>query len=289
MEYFLFSFCLLLIIWGCPKIGFIKRSGLSAKEIRSLLFFKIITGLLFAYYFKNLSGNHDYNIMNEEGILHYKLLISNPSHFFNDLSSDIQQYGFKRLFETKDSFWAYLRFNLLYKGIAILNLLTHGNFYFNTAIFCSLVFFGHVAFFRIYYSIYKAHKWKILFACFCLPSLLLYTACIHKDGIIFLCVGMISYIFYRFLSGLNYKKWYYLLIVFFSMLLVFLFRNYVLVALLPAMFVGVAGVSLKWKQRYIFIGCYLVFIVAFFINGVTTSSFNLPAAVVQRKADFASL
>jgi len=293
MEYFLFAIILLCIVWGFPRIGFIKRSGLSAKEIRLLVAFKIATGLIVAYYFeyvfKHISANVDYIGYNEKGFKQYQLLLSHPRLFFSDFSDDVQQYGFGDLFGTKESFWANIRFTLLYKGMALLNLVTHGNFYFNTVLFSSLVFFANVAFFRIYYSIYKAHKWLILFVCFCLPSLMLYTACIHKDGIIFLCLGLVSYIFYRYLSGIAYLKWYYLLLAVFSIISIFLFRNYVLVALLPAMLIGILCRSMRWKKRYIFAGCYPMFLTLFFLSGFSHSSFNLPAAVVQRKADFAGL
>ena len=289
IEYLLFSLCLLLITWGYPKIGFIKRSGLTTKEIRLLLAFKIVAGLLFAYYFKNFSTNHDYTIINQEGYLHYQLLINDSPAFFNDLLSDAKQYGLHGVFETTNSFWGYLRFILLYKGIAVFDMVTHGNFYLNTALFCSLVFIGHLAFFRTYYSIYKAHKWKIAIACFGLPSVLLYTACIHKDGITFFCIGLISYVLYQLSSRPKSMQWRYLLILFFSMFTIFLFRNYVLVALLPAMLLGIISVFSKWRKRTIFFGCYLVFIAGFFMTGWNHFPVNLPAAVIQRKADFASL
>ena len=288
MEYLLFTIALLLIAWGYPRIGFIKRSGLSRKEILLLLLFKIATGLVVAAYFSRISTN-DYTVINEEGILQYQLLMKQPLLFFNDFTSDIERYGMGGLFETKDSFWAYVRFTALYKCMAILNLVTRGNFYLNTALFSSLVFLGHIAFFRIYHSIYNTHKWKIIFACFCLPSLFTYTACIHKDGVIFLCLGMISYIFYRCISEPNNLNWKSLLMLTINFLLISLFRNYVLVALIPAMIIAILSRRLTWNRWAIFAGSYLVFMCLFFATRISDSPLNLPAAVVQRKADFALL
>jgi hypothetical protein len=177
----------------------------------------------------------------------------------------------------------------LFKFIAILNLLTQGNFYFNTAVFSSIVFFGHMAFYRIFSETYRNQKTAVLFVSFCLPSLLLYTSCIHKDGIVFLSLGIISYTFYRLLSAtlqINYKH---VLFFILALITVFLFRNYVVVAMLPAMVIALLCKILPVKKRFVLIGSYCISILIFFISGFTNSFLNLPNAVVKRKADFATL
>ena len=289
MEDLLFVLFVALILWGMPRIGFIRRSGLSVSEARVLLGIKIITGVLFALSFKYFSPNIDYIHINEEGIGHYRLLINEPRNFFKDVSIDMQQYGIGGLFETKNSFWAYIRFTLMYKVMAVVNLLTRGDFIFNTALFSSLVFFGHMAFFRVFYAMYPSRRWLIIFTCFFLPSVLIYTACIHKDGIIFLCLGLLSYLFSRLLHRTISGRWQYLAITIFCLLGIFVFRNYVLVALLPALLVAIVCVFTHWDRRLVLGGCYLLFTGGFFFTGLVQSSFNLPAAVVQRKADFAAL
>ncbi|MBC7888547.1 MAG: hypothetical protein H7Z13_11760 [Ferruginibacter sp.] len=289
IEYFLFTIYLLLSFWLIPKISFIKHSNLTIPETWILFTFKIVSGIAAAFYFETISTNVDYLANNAEGNIQYQLLVSNPKLFFTDFTIDINTYGLGSVFETKDSFWGYLRFNLLYKFIAILNLITQGNFYFNTIIFCSIVFFGHIAFYRIYSEIYKGCKLTILFASFCLPSLLMYTSCVHKDGIIFLSIGLVSYIFHRFLSSprsLNIK---YALFFLLGMTTIFLFRNYVIIAILPAMLTAMLCKVLRYKKRFVFLISYSIFFLLFFLSGFSKSFLNLPAAVVQRRADFAAL
>ncbi|MEO7768522.1 MAG: hypothetical protein ABIS01_13925, partial [Ferruginibacter sp.] len=181
-------------------MSFIKNADLSRRQIWLLLAFKIIAGIACAYYFGRLPPIGDYLNYNIEGKAQYELLLSDPSLFFTDFRNDVHTYGLGGLFESSNSFWAYLRFNLLFKFIGVLNLVSHGNFYFNSAIFSSIVFFGHIAFYRIYSNIYQGNKLNVLFACFFLPSLLLYTACVHKDGMVFLATGIISFVFYANLT-----------------------------------------------------------------------------------------
>lgn len=280
---------MILIFWLIPKTQFIKNANLSRRQIRLLLAFKITTGIVCAFYFGRMPLIGDYINYNIEGKIQYQLLLSNPVLFFTDFKQDVQTYGLGGLFESSNSFWAYLRFNLLFKFIAIINLVSHGNFYINSAIFSSIVFFGHIAFYRIYTDIYQGNKVKVLFACFLLPSLLLYTSCVHKDGMVFLATGIVSFVFYKHLTYPKSFTIKYSLLFIFAVTTIFLFRNYVLVALLPAMLTALLSKLLPYKNRVGFIISYTFFLLLFFLSSLCNNLFNLPAAVVKRKADFALL
>lgn len=288
-EHFAFLLYILIFLWQVPRLSFIKKSGLKIFETRLLILFKVLSGFLAAFYFKNVFTNSDYVIYNIEGMLEYKLLLSNPSLFFTDFKNDINLYGLDGLFNTSGSFWGYLRFHLLFKFIALLNLVTKGNFYLNSAIFSSFVFFGHIAFYRIYNEIYAGKKTAKLLTCFFLPSIALYTSCIHKDGLIFISLGIGSFIFFRLLQNLKNIDLKAFSLLALTLICIFLFRNYVLVALLPAMMVAFMVHRTKHRKTFLFIGMYISFAVIFFLSGLFNNSFNLPTAVIQRKADFSLL
>ena len=275
--------------WLIPRLSFIRHTNLSSRQVQLLLAFKIFISLLAAYYFTNLSTNVDYLDNNEDGKFHYNLLLSNPVLFFTDFKNDIHTYGFGGLFKSENSFWAYLRFNLLHKFIAILDLFTRGNFYFNTIIFSTIVFFGHIAFYRIFSEIYKGQQLAILITSFLLPSLLLYTSCIHKDGIVFLCLGIVSYIFYRFLSAQRRVTFKYYVFFLIALLTIFLFRNYVLIAIVPAMVSTLLCKIILQKRRLVLVTTYAFYFLLFFLSSFSHSFLNIPAAVVERKNDFATL
>jgi len=275
--------------WLIPRLSFIRHTNLSSRQVQLLLAFKIFISLLAAYYFTNLSTNVDYLDNNEGGKFHYNLLLSNPVLFFTDFKNDIHTYGFGGLFKSENSFWAYLRFNLLHKFIAILDLFTWGNFYFNTIIFSTILFFGHIAFYRLFSEIYKGQQLAILITSFLLPSLLLYTSCIHKDGIVFLCLGIVSYIFYRFLSAqrrVTFKHYVFFVI---ALLAIFLFRNYVVIAIVPAMVSTLLCKIILQKRRLVLVTTYAFYFLLFFLSSFSRSFLNIPAAVVERKNDFATL
>ena len=276
----------LLFIWLVPAIPFVKNSGLGNLKVRMCILFKLMTGVAVAYYFAHTSMYSDYLGYNEDGRAQYELLLAQPKLFFTDFNADADTYGYGGLLDASYSFWGYLRFNLLFKFIGLMDLLTRGNFYLNCVLFSSFVFFAHIAFYRIYADIYQQHQLKLLLLCFLIPSLLVYTACPHKDGLIFMAMGAVSFVFYRYLKTgkLGIKGWVLSLL---ALSCIFLLRNYVLLALLPALLTAWLCKVMPLSKTLVVAGSYLLYASLFFLFGFVSPSANLPEAVVKRKADFA--
>lgn len=265
-----------------PRAGFLQRSNLSTNQLRGLMAFKWLSAVATAFIFSHYAdSNNDYIVYSEEGYIQSKLLLSNPRAFFSELWADVARYGFGGFFDASYSFWGYLRFHLIHKFSAIINLLSRGNFYMNALLFSSLTFWGHIAFYRIFSSMYPGKKWTCILGCFMLPSLMAFTALIHKDGLIFLCLAFCSYVFYKWLAGARrgFKDG---LAITLALLGIMLIRNYVLVALLPAMLTAalLRNSKRKWMLTLIL---YLIFTLVFFCSNY------LPQAVVKRQQDFALL
>lgn len=288
-QYLFFALYIGCFLWLVPRVGFVRSTGLSFAESRILIILKVLGSVVCAYYFEKIFVKVDYMEINREGFVQYNLLRSDPRLFFTDFTTDLKQYGVGRIFDTENSFWGNLRFVLVYKFLAFLNLVTNGNFYLNSILFSSIVFWGHIAFYRIYNDLYPGKKIVKIIVCFFLPSIVLYTACVHKDGFVFLSLGLSSFLFYGFLNNrqsFHIKK----TIAFLCCLLcIFLFRNYVLVALIPAMAVAVVVSKVSKHKILLAFGLYVIGAVLFFVTGMFNNSLNLPVAVVKRKAAFALL
>ena len=281
-EYLLCVLFFYLVFRSLKQRALFKNSGLSLKQLRLLLVIKIVFSVIAAYYFIH-SNTIDYLNFNNEGFLQYKILISQPLSFFDDLTTDIKNYGWRGVFSSSHSFWANLRFSFIYKLIAVLNLISHGNFYLNSMIFSSLVFVGNVSFFKIFNSIYENQKFKIILACFFIPSMLLYTSCIHKDGIVFICIAMIAYLLFRLYTNQNKSLRYFLLIFIFTSVL-FILRNHIVFALIPSIILGWLYHCLK-RKKLIKLGlAYSLMIASFFF--VQFHNSNLAQILINRKTDF---
>jgi len=289
MEYAFVVFYILLCFWIFPKISFIKNAKLTDTEIRILLFIKLFSGIFCAWYFRKTFANGDHSSINEIGKIEYGYLVSDPKLFFSSLAIDIKSYGWGGVFESSYSFWANLRFNLLFKFVAILNIISKGNFYFNSMIFSSLVFFGHISFFRVFRQMYPGYKYSLLAICFFIPSVWLYTSCVHKDGFVFLAIAFSCFIFYSYLHNKDSIRIKHVLVFVLSIMMIFVFRNYIVVAILPAMFIAIACKTFPNKKRLLIPVVYSLFGLLFFLSGFLPGSLNLPAAVANRRLDFAQL
>ncbi len=285
--YLFFAIYASLIFWVFPKITFIKNAGLSAAEVRILLALKMLGGIICAFYFENIFLTADYGSFNAEGKLQSEWLLSNPALFFKDIRTDIDTYGLGNIFDTANSFWGNIKFTLLVKVLAVFSLITGGNFYLNSAVFCSFVFFGHIAFYRIFSQLFKGHKLKILLVCFFIPSVVLYTSCVQKEGFVFLSLGMISFVFYNAVKGTRFISIKSVIVFLAAIITIFLFRNYVVIALLPAMITALFINYFPLNKRMVFFLCYCFYCILFFMSGLFNNSLNLPEAVVKRKAEFA--
>ncbi len=286
IEFIFFTIYIIACFYAFPLLGFIKRAHLSALQVRLLLGLKLLVALACAFYFLNFSQFSDSLAYNEAGKSVSPLLRSDPVLFFTSTGANSSNSALSGLFESSYSLWADLRFSLLYKLVAIFNLLTAGNFYLNSVVFSSIVFFGHIAFYRIYKDLYPGHTIKLLVACFLLPSVLMYTACVHKDGLSFFFVGLLSFIFYSFLKKDGGFRIKYLLPFLVSLLGIFIFRNYVLLALLPAMLTAWLCKTLPYHKKVVVVFSYAFYAVVFFLSKYIHPSLNLPAALIKRKLDF---
>ncbi len=288
IEYLFFFIYLFGCFWFFPKIGFIRASGLNGIEIRILLAMKLVAAVAIAYYFSKLPYS-DYKGYNNGGLLQYEILKSNPAAFLTKFGDVDQHAAAKDLFKSSYNFWTGIKDNMMFKCIAIFNLLTAGTFLLNSVVFSSLTFFAHIGFYKIFRSIYPNSKWPLVGACFLLPSLLMYTSCVHKDGVIFLALGAICTVFYRFLTKTNWPGFKHIAVLGIAFATIFIVRNYILVALLPAIFTVAWCKVFPARRRHIVLGSYLIYTVLFFTSSVISPSLNLPEAVIQRKTDFALL
>ena len=79
------------------------------------------------------------------------------------------------------------------------------------------------------------------------------------------------------------------IIFFIGIITIFLFRNYVFVAIVHAMLIALLCKHFTYKKIWIILVSYSSFVALFFLSGFLNSFLNIPAAIIKRKAEFASL
>lgn len=278
---------MLLCCWALCKIKFTVNAGLSKKIIVILFITKVFAGV-FAGWLYHTHPDADTWQYHNEALKEYYLLFTHPKEYFTNLFVSNYNDTYGGFFRSSNSYWNDLKNNLVIKLISVLDIFSFGNYYINVIIYNFLIFFGNVALFKVFSATYKNRSLLLAGICFLLPSFLFFSSTIHKDGLIMAGMGVILYIINALLSGDKWsaKK---IIALLFAVLLIFMLRNFVIIALLPAIAAWVISKKVKFHPIYIYSGIYFCCIILFFLVPKIVPAIDLPQAVVNKQESFFEL
>ena len=197
-------------------------------------------------------------------------------HYFNDgliVSSALQHGDWKSWFilcfsasgthhilpyTDQMSFWWDRGSYLLVRFHAILNPLTHSSYMAQLVIYNFLTLAGISLLWNFLYQFSTEKKWWLV-AAFCFPSVIYWTAGVHKDGIILCALGMILWSWHQ-LSVRRFWFGYFILFGF-GCFLIFTARSYLFVILVPLL----TGYWLAMWRPGITIAAFLTTTVLFYV------------------------
>ena len=137
-------------------------------------------------------------------------------------------------------------------------------------------------------DVFPKKKTAILLATFLVPSFLYWTSGIHKEGLIFTGISLITYVIYFTAKEkrLGIKR---LLALIAGLLLVLVLRNFIIIIIIPAIMAWL--LANKWPKYGLRIFCllYLFFGIVFFTARYINPHLNFPQAVVNKQDEFMKL
>ncbi len=287
MNYLLFFIYLIAFTWLITKIGFIKKSGLNSKVLMLLFLCKVSAGLISGRISEH-APNMDTWLYHNDALIEYHLLFDNPIAYFTNIFQSGYEDKYQGILQFHDSFWNDLKTNLIVKFISVLDIASGGNYYTNVILYNFLVFFGCIGLFRVFKQIFPADNFLVTTGVFLLPSVLLFSSTIHKEGLIMAAIGMLFFCLYNIFDSrkITIKK---VTVIVFSLLVLFLFRSYLLLLLLP----GLASwyFAFRYKHNVVLVTSitYALFLLLFFNFQRIIPEVNLPLLVVKKQADFFGL
>ncbi|MEO6893990.1 MAG: hypothetical protein ABI136_03085, partial [Ginsengibacter sp.] len=218
------------------------------------------------------------------GTIQFNLFFTNPHEYFINLFHNPYVHGYSRVFEDSHSFWNNLRTSLIAKMISLFDFLSFKNFWINSLFFNFLMFFGAIALYKVFISVFPRATIQLILCIFLLPSALFFSTMIHRDGLILLSLSMIIYHFYFFKKDKSSLKK--IIIISLFLLLIFLLRNFVFLALVPPLIAWWISSKIPQKAFLIFTIIYSVSILLFFVSGFISPKIDFPSYVAQRQEIF---
>ncbi len=286
----IFTFYLVLFCWLITTIPFFRRSGLSKHWLIILFIIKILAGAGYAWFYLQ-PGNYE----TSDTWRYFKLsleetdwLMRDPAGFFSDLFHN----GYAAsggLFAGEDSYWNDLKTNMIIKLLAICNLFSFKNYFTNIILFNFLFFFGPVALYRLVRQKLRSQTPKpvLIAVIFLIPSFLFWCSGVHKDGLIFSCLTLILYLSQEMYQQrkISFGK---IVLAALLLLLLFSFRNFMAILLLPAILVWILILRFPKKAVLMAVSIYGTGILIFFLSPLIGLP-DFPAFIVEKQNEFKQL
>lgn len=273
------------------RVGFFRRTELSSVQLVLLFLLKVAAGIFYAWLgltYKNVAEASDTWSMHWQGVAEYHLLLRDPVEFFTGFLHSTYPDGYGNFFSTTDSWWNDVKLNAFLKFLGILNIFSFGYYYLNVIIYSFITFYGVTALYQVMKNVFPLQKIPVLIGCFLLPSFILWTSGVHKEGLIFLFVALIVFHLYFGLRDPR-PRLYRWVVVIFSLLLILLLRNFMVMVLVPALIAWFASHKLRFRPVLVFLALYLVFVTLFFTAKYIHPSMDLPAVTADRQASFLNM
>lgn len=288
MQIALFIFYLLLCCYLISIITFFRNAPISSGKIITLFIIKILAGVAYAFFYtlpKYYAGSDTWRFYHLS-VKETDWLKKEPFAFLKDLFI----YGYNgsgNLFAGGNSYWNDLKSNVLVKLMAIFNVITLNSYYTNIILFNFLFLFGIIALLKLLIPLYPEKTNILICVIFLLPSTLFWCSGIHKDGLILSATGIIIYYFYKCLkTTFSLKR---IIVIIICLLLIFALRNYVALALLPALLCWWYSEKKPSQSRMVFSAIYALGIIAFFVLPEIFPSLNFPLFLAQKQNEFLQL
>lgn len=254
------SSVLILILWMLLKLPFIKATNWTSRKIILLFLVRLVAGFaLYAtynWYYLNREVADVFKNYDFAKLLYDHLFGVDTLSFFkicfgqiNDITH-IQDILLEHdvLFKRSD-FSIFSANQLLIRMNALLMIVSGGSYIVHSLVFITLSFIGSIGMYRFCKSIFEICEWKLILAFFLTPSFIFWSSGIMRDSLFVFLIGMGLFLLWNWKGKLrNYS-----ISLLFScccLFIVYLVKNYILFALLPAI-IGLLSVQFIVKRRYV--------------------------------------
>jgi hypothetical protein len=287
--YLLFIGYLIAFAWLVTKVPAIKKTGISPKSLMALFVLKVVIGCFFGYISRYYYGdNNDTWMYFNEGCLETDLILQKPKEFLTNIFHNEYKDGVFTFFQSAQSFWHSFKTNLIIKFIAILNVFSIKNYWINIIFFNWLFFFGFAYFYRMLKEHMHAHKLTSIALSFLTPSFLLFTSGFNKEAMVFACLSYIIFLVVNWMCKVVIRREQ-VFICFALGILLFVIRDFVFVALIPALLCFVLTTKLKWNPWLTFTLGYFILGIAFFAIGNIIPALNFPEFIIKKQIEFSQM
>ncbi len=172
---------------------------------------------------------------------------------------------------------------------ALIMPLSFGSFHVHTVFMCFISFLGLFALYKFFLSLFKTKAFLIYVIVFFIPSVVFWGSGVLKEGLLLFSLGILLLSFYElfFLKRISFK---YGLLLFISLFLLLINKNYLLLVILPPLLAYYIVERFRIKRVFLFFISFHFMLFVLFYVGIKVGLDKKPIAlIVQKQKDFINL
>ncbi len=299
MDVFIALLYAIVFCWIISKSKFFKLEKIAPKFLLAVFVLKIIAGsflfLVYTYYYEDRSTADIFKYFDDSKII-FDALAEKPMDFFkmlfgiqNDNACFDANYYTKmnnwyRVFETE----MYNDSHTIIRLNAVFRLFSFGSYHVHTVFMCFLSLTASVFLFKFFSKQINGKELLIFLAVFLIPSVLLWTSAVLKEGLLLFGMGVLLY---YFLSLLDKKKILFsILMVIFGFFILLYIKYYTLAALLIPLLAFVCVRKFQIKRTLLTYAGFLLLAFSFIsILSFLSEDYNVFRILSIKQQDFIGL
>ncbi|HBS88252.1 MAG: hypothetical protein A2W91_04400 [Bacteroidetes bacterium GWF2_38_335] len=285
-----------IFIFLIYKLKWFRLEGVSRRVLSGIFIIKILAGtmmmLIYTHYYKTRE-NADIFKYFDDGKIIYKSLSDNPSDYFSIITGIGSDSEHLEKYYSECSFWHksfnYELFNdnrTVIRFNAIVMLFSFGYFSVHTVFMAFLSFLGLFAVFKILLPFMKNKKWLLIAGLFFIPSVLLHSSSVLKEGLLMFNLGFLFYFVYK-LSTENKRIALNMILISILFLFMIIVKLYVLIAVIPGLIILFVFNRFGTKFHFIkFAAIHLLIILLALNSKYIIPPYDFPLIMAQKQKDF---
>jgi hypothetical protein len=280
------------------KLPFFRIDNVSPKILFVLFIIKILSAFaltfIYTYYYNSRTESDIFKYF-DDGKVIFSSIHNNPIDYLRMITGiGSEAPHLDKYYETANFWHKEFDYNLyndnrtIIRFNAIIMLFSFGYFNVHNIFMAFISFIGLTAIFKVFYPYFLQKRNALIFSIFLIPSVLLWTSGVLKEGILMFSFGLSVY----YVNKLFFKKftWKILIFLILSITLLFFSKFYVLLAALPGV---LSIIALKWFKKLpaitIVAGIHVIIISAFFFFHYIFSQYNLAEIAATKQHDFINM
>lgn len=249
--------------------------------------FRIALGLLYGFIYLKFYQGDDTWYFNRGAEEEFRKLMQDPLQFFRDPDPVAAFAKYPSFSENWYYYLSDLEFWMITKPLALVYVITGGNYYLNVVFFNALTLWGSLWLYRfIARQLPHFHKTAFFWLCF-FPPLVFWWSGIRADGLLLMFSALLLTCFGGLLQqGGSRRFWAGLLI---GITGIIILRSVLLLVWIPALTCWYLHHRSRLRPWKMILGVYGVGLLLFFGSALVSPNRNLPNIVVHRQQEFFKL